>query len=103
MDRTAHDHRPMAQGIRQIETDRVVVTEWIFAPGAHTGWHRHEMDYVVVPQTTGKLTLATAEGERQAMLTAGISYARMTGVEHDVINDNPFPFSFIEIELKDQR
>ncbi|HCG30209.1 MAG TPA: cupin, partial [Chloroflexi bacterium] len=45
--------RPAAVATRQIENERVIVTEWRFAPGAHTGWHRHEYDYVVVPMTTG--------------------------------------------------
>ena len=27
----------------------VMVTEWRFAPGAATGWHRHEFDYVITP------------------------------------------------------
>ena len=31
-----------------IDNERVRVTEWRFAPGAATGWHRHEYDYVVV-------------------------------------------------------
>jgi len=33
-------------------------------------------------------------------LRAGVSYARQTGVEHDVINPNGFEFVFVEIELK---
>lgn len=92
--------RPMAVPTRQLETDRVVVTEWRFAPGAHTGWHRHEMDYVVVPGTTGELTIETKDGFVKAPLTAGVSYAREVGVEHDVINDNTFEFVFVEVELK---
>ena len=43
----------------QLENDRVIVTEWKFAPGAETTWHRHEYDYVVVPQTNGKLNIET--------------------------------------------
>ena len=43
--------------IVQVDNDRVRVTEWRFAPGAATGWHRHEFDYVVVPITTGTLLL----------------------------------------------
>ena len=35
-----------------------------------------------------------------APLRAGVSYARQTGVEHDVINPNDFEFVFVEIELK---
>ena len=41
----------------QIDNDRTRVTEWRFAPGAATGFHRHEYDYVIVPGTTGKLKL----------------------------------------------
>ena len=37
---------------------------------------------------------------RHAALKAGVSYAKSAGVEHDVINDNPFPFVFVEVEIK---
>jgi quercetin dioxygenase-like cupin family protein len=84
----------------QLENDRVRVAEWRFAPGASTGWHRHEYDYVVVPMTTGKLLLKEPDGERTAELTAGVSYAREAGVEHDVINANDFEFVFVEVEMK---
>ncbi|MEC8777279.1 MAG: cupin domain-containing protein, partial [Pseudomonadota bacterium] len=70
----------------QVDNDRVRVTEWRFAPGAATGWHRHEFDYVVVPITTGTLLLKEGDGERYAELTAGVSYSREVGVEHNVIN-----------------
>ncbi len=33
----------------QIDDASVRVTEWRFAPGTATGWHRHEYAYVVVP------------------------------------------------------
>lgn len=85
----------------QVDNERVRVTEWRFAPGAATGWHRHAMDYVVVPGTTGRLVLVNAEGEREAELQAGVAYFRKAGVEHDVINPNPHPFVFVEIEVKD--
>ncbi|HNB27439.1 MAG TPA: cupin, partial [Alphaproteobacteria bacterium] len=41
----------------QVNNDRVIVTEWRFAPGAETTWHRHSYDYVIVPLTTGKLLI----------------------------------------------
>jgi beta-alanine degradation protein BauB len=94
------DRRPLAVPTTQVENDRFIVTEWRFAPGAHTGWHRHAFDYVVVPMTTGRLTLETASGPGSAELVAGYAYARQAGVEHDVINDNPHEFVFIEIEAK---
>ena len=84
----------------QVDNDRVRVTEWRFAPGAATGWHRHEFDYVVVPLTTGKLLLKEGDGERYAELTAGVSYSREVGVEHNVINANDYEFVFVEVEMK---
>jgi len=85
----------------QIDNERIRVTEWRFAPGAATGFHRHEYDYVVVPQTTGRLKLISADGaEAFGELTAGISYFRQAGVEHDVINANDFEFVFVEVEIK---
>ena len=84
----------------QIENERVIVTKWTFPPGAETGDHVHGYDYVVVPLTTGKLGLAEPTGVRDVELTAGGSYARLTGVAHNVININEYEFSFVEIELK---
>ena len=92
--------RPRAEPIKQLETERVIVTEWRFAPGAETGWHVHGLDYVVVPLTTGTLLLETPDGDRTAELETGQSYARKAGVEHNVINANAFNLSFIEVELK---
>lgn len=92
--------RPAAQPTVQEDNDRVRVTEWRFAPGAATGWHRHDYDYVVVPMTTGRLLLKGPDGEHGADLTAGVSYFRRAGVEHDVINANGGEFVFVEIELK---
>jgi quercetin dioxygenase-like cupin family protein len=84
----------------QVETDRVIVTEWRFAPGAETGHHVHAHDYVVVPLTTGILRIEDSAGTRDAQLQAGVSYARPKGVAHNVINANPYEFRFVEIELK---
>jgi beta-alanine degradation protein BauB len=85
-----------------IDNERVRVTEWRFAPGAATGWHRHEMDYVVVPMADGVLELVGPDGGRsRAELKRGVPYFRRAGVEHDVINANAFEFAFVETELKD--
>ena len=84
-----------------IDNECVRVTEWRFAPGAATGWHRHEMDYVVVPMTDGVLELVEpGGGRRRVELEAGVPYFRTAGVEHDVINANAHEFAFVEIELK---
>ena len=84
-----------------IDNERVRVSEWRFAPGAATGWHRHAMDYVVVPMLDGVLELVGPGGERsRAELKRGVPYFRNAGVEHDVINANAFEFAFVETELK---
>lgn len=92
--------RPNARPTVQIDNDRITVTEWRFPPGAETGWHEHGHDYVVVPQTTGKLELETLDGHTFSTLEAGVSYYREKGVEHNVVNANDFEFVFIEVELK---
>lgn len=85
----------------QIDNDRVKVTEWRFAPGAETGEHIHEMDYIVVPGLTGQLKIVAPDGaETFADLTHGVPYYRDKGVHHNVINANDYEFFFIEVELK---
>ena len=93
-------NRPKAIANQQIDNDRVIITEWRFAPGAETGWHRHGFDYIVVPGMDGKLLIETREGENIAELREGQSYFRPIGVEHNVVNANDFEFYFVEIELR---
>ncbi len=93
----------MTEATSKVFTDneRVRVAEWRFAPGAATGWHRHEFDYVVVSMLDGKLRIVTEGGaETIAELEKGVPYFRNAGVEHDVINANNYEFSFIEVEMK---
>lgn len=87
----------------QEDNDLTRVTKWHFAPGASTGYHRHEYDYVVVPLTSGRLALSGPDGETVAELVAGRSYFRRAGVEHDVTNVNTHEFAFVEIEFKGTR
>lgn len=88
----------------QLENEHLRVTEWRFAPGAATGWHRHAHDYVVVPVVDGELELVEPDGRRsRSRLEQGKSYFRNAGVEHDVINAGGGVMSFVEIELKDTR
>ena len=92
-----------AQSTVQIDDEFAKVTEWRFPPGGATGFHRHELDYVVVPMTTGQLLIRDAAGERLTDLQAGQSYARNVGVEHDVINPNDFEFVFVEVEIRREK
>ena len=88
-----------ATSVAQVDNERVLVTEWRFAPGAETGHHVHAHDYVVVPLTDGRLRLEEPGGTREVQLAAGASYARPAGVSHNVINPNEHEFRFVEIEL----
>jgi beta-alanine degradation protein BauB len=92
--------RAQATATVRIDEPQVRVTEYRFAPGAETGWHRHAHDYVVVPLLDGKLLLEEPGGaSRTAELRMHLPYARLTGVEHNVVNANEYEFAFLEIEL----
>jgi quercetin dioxygenase-like cupin family protein len=85
----------------QVDTPEVRVTRWRLAPGSATGHHIHEMDYVIVPVTSGEMTIVLPGGERtRAELAAGKSYFRKAGVEHDVLNESTAEIVFLEVELK---
>jgi len=93
--------KPATTSTVQVDNGRTRVTEWRIAPGAATGFHRHELDYVVVPRTTGKLKVVDRNGNVSfGEMAEGASYFRRAGVEHDVVNDNAFEFVFIEVEYK---
>lgn len=84
-----------------VDNEHVRVTEWHFAPGAATGWHRHEYDYVITPVMGGEVEIVGADGERTPfVMEPGVSYFREAGVEHDVVNGGGGELRFVEVELK---
>lgn len=90
----------MAKANVLIDNDKVKVTEWFFKIGDNTGHHIHEFNYIVIPMLDGELKIIDKDkNELVSKLTKGGAYYREKGVEHDVINNNNFPYSFIEIEL----
>jgi quercetin dioxygenase-like cupin family protein len=91
---------PQARSTLLQENERVIVTEWRFAAGAETGWHRHAHDYVVVCLTAGSLLAETSTGNVLTELAHGQAYARPEGVEHNIVNPGPGEFAFVEVELK---
>lgn len=95
--------RDTATSLVHIDDDRFKVTEWRFAPGAETGWHRHGHDYVIVPLTDGQLVLDLPGGQgARAQLVQGQPYSRREGVEHNVINGSDSrPLAFLEVEVVD--
>lgn len=99
MSASSLDHGQAVASV-QIDNDQVRVTEWRFPPGTQTGWHRHELDYVVVPTVAGRMSYETADGDASRDLVVGETYAREAGSEHNVINRTDSEFAFVEIELK---
>lgn len=84
-----------------IDDDRVRVTRFDFEPGDQTGWHTHEMDYVITTLTECQMRLEEpGGGTRDVLIPAGTVYRRDEGVEHNVINGGNAPMIFIETELK---
>ena len=91
----------MATSNVMIDNDRTRVTEWVFERGEETGQHVHEYDYVVVPMLDGQLKIIDEDGSVSiANLSKGVSYFREKGVNHNVLNNNDFSYTFVEIELK---
>ena len=90
----------MANANVLIDNDKVKVTEWSFEVGDSTGYHIHEYNYIVVPMLDGELRIIDKDNnETISKLTKGGAYYREKGVEHNVLNNNQHPYSFIEIEL----
>jgi quercetin dioxygenase-like cupin family protein len=89
-----------ATGTVQVDTAEVRVTEWRLPPRSAIGHHRHQYDYVVVPVVDGELTVISAAGVAASPITAGQSYFRKAGVEHDVQNQTAREIVFVEIEVK---
>ncbi len=84
-----------------IDNARTRVTEHRFAPGATTGRHRHDRDYLVVPVVDGRLRVITPDGtEKISELKAGQQAFRAAGGEHEVVNDSDSEYAYIEVELK---
>jgi len=82
------------------DNPRVAITEWRFAPGAETGWHRHPLDYVVVYRTAGRMRVETKDGASPVEIAEGASFFRKAGIEHNVINTGEAEVIFVETEIK---
>ena len=94
--------KDMAKANVMIDNQKTRVTEWTFEVGDETGQHIHEYDYVVVPLLDGELKIIDKDkNETISKLIKGVAYYRDKGVEHNVFNNNDFPYSFIEVEMVD--
>ena len=93
--------RTVATPVQLFDDERVRVTRLEFPPGAETGWHRHEYDYVIVATSDCEMLVEEKDGStRTATVLHGEAYRRSAGVEHNVINNGEGRMVFIEVELK---
>ncbi len=83
------------------EDDRTVVTYWTFKPGEQTGWHIHEMDYMPIQLSEGRLRFELPDRS-----TNEIDYVSRTAsiikapLEHNAINISDVEVAVLEIEFK---
>ncbi len=83
------------------EDSRTRITQWTFAPGTQTGWHRHELDYVTVQQSGGELALHDADGaETRVPYRDGRTMSWKAPVEHNAVNVSDVEVRVLEIEYK---
>jgi len=93
--------RPIANHDIVLENDKMIVTHWVFKPGEQTGWHLHEMDYMPIQLSEGKLMFQFTDGS-----TKEIDYIpRTTSIvraplEHNAINTSDIDVVALEIEFK---
>lgn len=80
--------------------ERVRIVRYTLAPGQATGWHRHALDYVIVPYDDCRIRVDTAGGSVEAETKRDQPYFRAQGAEHNVVSAMDQTFSFLEIELK---
>ena len=91
-----------ASAVTDIDDDDVRVTTWTFdTAGDATGHHVHEYDYIVVPVSGGRFTVAEPEGGTREMTQETASpYRGIAGTAHNVISATESRVVFVEIELK---
>jgi quercetin dioxygenase-like cupin family protein len=84
-----------------IDNDQCRLTLWSFEVGAETGWHTHELNYVVMPQVRGKVKVQHPDGsENFSDMLPEAPYYREAPVEHNVINAGDEPLHFLDLEFK---
>ena len=91
----------MAKSKVLIKNDKTIATERYSVVRDSTGIHTHEYNYIVVPMLSVESKLIDKNNhETISKLTKGGAYYREKGIKHNVFNNNSFPYSFIEVELK---
>ena len=88
------------------ENERVRVWDLQLAPGASTGLHRHELDYLYVVIGDGTLQSVHADGHcdpPRDMQDGDVRFRQIDGEDcHAAVNAGTTPWRNIVIELKDR-
>lgn len=95
------DDALLAESETLIDDDKTRITRWRIAPGAQTGWHRHEWDYVTIQQSGGRLKLELAGGGEMFIdYEDGHARAFSAPIEHNATNVSDVEVRVLEIEYK---
>lgn len=83
------------------EDERSRIIKYTIRPGEQTGWHTHELDYVVIYLTPGELTSHFADGSKKVFTyEPGKSGSYKAPVEHNAVNTGDTDVVGYEIEYK---
>lgn len=76
----------------------VRITRHTLPPGATTGVHTHECDYVVIPVQGGTVRIERGTESSDFVMTAGEAYKRGPGATHALANVSESVIVFVEFE-----
>ena len=105
-EKTAADapKRAIATHTVLMEDDNMIVTHWIFKPGEQTGWHVHDLDYMPIQLSTGRLLFEFPDGTKEEIdYVPGTSSYVKAPLEHNAINIGTVDIVALEIEFKKDR
>ena len=85
------------------ENDLVRVWELAVEPGKSKGWHRHDLPYVIVPLTEGKIEIESIDGRSyRPNEKVGEAIWRDAGEIHDLKNLGDAVYRNVLVEIKPQ-
>ena len=83
------------------EDQKTKITSWRFDPGAETGWHLHNFDYVTIQKSGGRLKLESEDGNVKFIEYKNDKTVGYTSpVKHNATNVSNEEVQVIEIEYK---
>jgi beta-alanine degradation protein BauB len=83
------------------ENESIRVWSFSVGPGGIKRMHRHDLPYLIVPMTGGKVELTTIEGKvRYGDDKKGEAFFLPAGETHQLRNLNDFTYENVLVELK---